>query len=178
VVDRPVAVSGINAGACIIRRQAYDEVGGWDTSFFLDYEDMELSIRLWQHGWNCRIQPHAKVYHAVGATNNKIIDAGLTVVGQKRYASAISNQMATIYKTFTGVNLLLPPVLILDRLARDLLNGRWRRAWLDLYAGWLTLRRTPDFLSFRSAASEINRRRPGQDWFTQREFDIRTISDG
>src|SRR5438093_346822 len=50
-------VSGINAGACLIRRIAYDEVGGWDTTFFLDYEDGDFSLRLWQRGWECFVEP-------------------------------------------------------------------------------------------------------------------------
>src|SRR5262249_44136553 len=82
-------ISGINAGACMISRAAYDDIGGWDTSFFLDFEDMDLNIRLWQRGWVSRLDPRAFVYHAVGASNNQQIHNGRSTVAKKRYVAAL-----------------------------------------------------------------------------------------
>jgi len=36
------------AGAMMVDRSVYDEIGGWDASFFLDYEDVDFCIRAWQ----------------------------------------------------------------------------------------------------------------------------------
>ena len=124
-VTEPELISGINAGACMISRKAYDAVGGWDTSFFLDYEDMDLSLRLWQQGFVCRIEPNAVVYHDVGASNAKPIHGGRTMVGTKRYVGALANQVTIAMKTFTGIAPFAVPVLLADRLVRDVLRFRW-----------------------------------------------------
>jgi hypothetical protein len=52
-------------GAFLIHRDVYAEIGGWDTSFFLDFEDVDLFVRAWQREWHCVTVPEAKVYHAV-----------------------------------------------------------------------------------------------------------------
>jgi GT2 family glycosyltransferase len=165
-------ISGINAGACLIAREAYDEVGGWDPTFFLDYEDLELSIRLWQRGWSCRVEPRAIVYHAVGASNAKTIQNGRSTVARKRYVAALSNEAVIALKSFTGFAWLCAPALFLDRALRDL--GRWRleSLGLDVRAAWLTLKRVPTILEYRRANRELNAQRPGQRFFSDARFDI------
>jgi GT2 family glycosyltransferase len=171
--QQPMLVPGINAGACLISRTVYEDCGAWDTSFFLDYEDMDLSVRMWQRGWKSMIDPTAVAYHAVGASNEKRINAGRSRVGRKRYVWAFSNQLAIIFKTFSGPALFLfPPVLWLDRTARDLLRLRLDNVVLDCAAGWLTLCRLGAFLRYRRANREINRRAPGQRWFTDSAFQV------
>lgn len=58
----------------MIHRTAYEAVGGWDRGFFLDYEDVDLFLRIWQLGWKCVVVPEAKVYHAVNVTNEQKIE--------------------------------------------------------------------------------------------------------
>ena len=53
----------------LMRRQALQAVGGFDASFPLHYlEDIDLCLRLWQHGWRVLIAPSAYVHHERGAT--------------------------------------------------------------------------------------------------------------
>ncbi len=78
----------------MLSREAYEDVGGWDPSFFLDYEDTDLNVRLWQRNWVSRLEPNALVYHAVGASNHQPIHKGRSTVGKKRYVAALSNQLA------------------------------------------------------------------------------------
>jgi N-acetylglucosaminyl-diphospho-decaprenol L-rhamnosyltransferase len=167
----PERISGINAGACLISRTAYDDVGGWDTTFFLDYEDMDLSLRLWQRGWDCRLEPRALVYHAVGASNTQQLGPGRSTVGRKRYVAAFSNELAIALKSFTGPAPLLVPVLVAERLARDLLKRRFDNVLLDLAAARLTLARLPKFLHHRREQRAWNRERPGQRYFSEVAFD-------
>ena len=57
------------SGACLaLRRDAFDEVGGFDPSFFMFVEDVDLCARLWEHGWKVVFSPVAEVTHAVGAS--------------------------------------------------------------------------------------------------------------
>ena len=173
-VREPEQISGINAGACMVSRLAYEEVGGWDTSFFLDYEDMDLSLRLWQHGWACRIEPRAIVYHDVGASNAKSIHSGRTTVGAKRYVAALSNQVAIAIKSFTGFGPLAAPAILADRVLRDALMRRWDNVGLDFAAIRLTLERMPAILRYRRAYRGVNRKRPGQQFFSDPRFDLRS----
>src|SRR5262249_6189666 len=41
------------AAAFMMHRSAYEAVGGWARDFFLDHEDLDLFIRVWQVGWRC-----------------------------------------------------------------------------------------------------------------------------
>jgi GT2 family glycosyltransferase len=173
-VSEPETISGINAGACMISRTAYDAVGGWDTSFFLDYEDMDLSLRLWQQGWVCRIEPRAVAFHDVGASNGKPIEQGKIMVGEKRYVAALSNQVVIAMKSFTGVGPLAAPALLCDRFARNLLRRRWHQAKLDLRAVWLTLTRVPSVARHRQANRAWNQSRPGQGFFSDPRFDVKS----
>lgn len=51
-------------GACqIIRRAAYEAVGGLDARFFYGPEDVDYCVRLWQHGWRVMYVPDAVVTH-------------------------------------------------------------------------------------------------------------------
>lgn len=171
-VTEPEPISGINAGACMLTRAAYEDVGGWDPTFFLDYEDTDISVRLWQHGWRCRIEPRAVVYHAVGATNQHVLTRQKTSVGQKRYSCALSNQVVIAMKTFTGPARLAAPALLADRMLRNLLMRRFYLLPLDVKAIELTLRRLPDVLRYRRENRTWNERRPGQAFFADPQFDL------
>lgn len=55
------------SGACLLaRRQALDQVGGFDEGFFLYEEDVDLCRRLRQAGWTILFTPAAEVVHHVG----------------------------------------------------------------------------------------------------------------
>ena len=154
------------AGAVMLHRNVYTEIGSWDTTFFLDYEDGDISMRLWQHGWECRIEPNALVYHAVGASNHKTINKVHSSVGRKRYVWAISNKLAVILKTFTEFRMVLYPLLLWGHhVLGDLIKCRFENLALDVAAGWLTLRRAPSFYRYRITHRDSNRSRPGQDFF-------------
>lgn len=86
------------AGAFMILREAFEDVGGWDTRFFLDHEDVDLGLRLWKAGWKSVSVPEAKVYHAVGASNGQVLEGGKQRVSEKRYISGRANLMMVQFK--------------------------------------------------------------------------------
>lgn len=60
------------SGACLLlRRSAFDEVGGFDESFFLYAEEVDLCRRLRDAGWRIAHVPGAKVRHRGGASSEK-----------------------------------------------------------------------------------------------------------
>lgn len=69
VVARGAQVStGWLSGACVlVRRSAFEQVGGFDDRFFMYFEDVDLGKQLGDRGWKNVYVPSSKVVH-VGAT--------------------------------------------------------------------------------------------------------------
>ncbi len=59
--------AGWLSGACVlVRRTAYDSVGGFDDGFFMYFEDVDLGFRLGLNGWRNVFVPSAVVEHEGG----------------------------------------------------------------------------------------------------------------
>jgi GT2 family glycosyltransferase len=55
------------SGSCLlVRRRAFEQVGGFDEAFFLYEEDVDLCVRARAAGWSVRFEPRAVVRHALG----------------------------------------------------------------------------------------------------------------
>lgn len=59
----PLEVGGISGAAFMINRELFLEIGGFESIFFLYYEDTDLSLRLRLLGKHCMIVPGSVVYH-------------------------------------------------------------------------------------------------------------------
>lgn len=58
-----------SGAAALIRRAAFEELGGFDeTLYFMYCEDIDLSWRLWLNGWKCVHVPDAIVEHPAGGS--------------------------------------------------------------------------------------------------------------
>ena len=61
------------SGSCVLlRRRAFNEIGGFDARYFLYWEDADLCRRLRNGGWNIRIRPDARVVH-IGARSSRTV---------------------------------------------------------------------------------------------------------
>lgn len=57
------------SGACFLaRRKAYTALGGFDESYFMYMEDVDLCWRAWNAGWRVAYEPSATVVHAQGVS--------------------------------------------------------------------------------------------------------------
>lgn len=65
----PVEVFGFNGGCAALRRTALDDVGLFDQSLFMYYEDTELSWRLRRAGWTVQHVPDAHTIHDHAASS-------------------------------------------------------------------------------------------------------------
>ncbi len=54
--------------AFLVRRSAFDQVGGFDEGFFFYAEESDLVARLRQAGWRILYEPSASVVHLGGAS--------------------------------------------------------------------------------------------------------------
>jgi GT2 family glycosyltransferase len=64
--DRAVDTESLTAACLLLRRAAFDGVGGFDERFFLYGEDVDLCRRLREAGWRLRYVPSATVRHSRG----------------------------------------------------------------------------------------------------------------
>lgn len=64
----PVEVDSLAATAVLVRRSALDEVGGFDESFFLYGEDLDLCRRLRAAGWRLLAVPEVWASHTSGGS--------------------------------------------------------------------------------------------------------------
>lgn len=55
--------SGVTAGAALLRRSVFDEVGGMDDSFVVNYNDVDFSLRIRAAGYRIIWTPHAQWFH-------------------------------------------------------------------------------------------------------------------
>lgn len=62
-------VFGPCAGAALYRREVFDQVGLFDESFFMYYEDVDLDFRIQRQGWQVLYVPSSVCYHKRGATS-------------------------------------------------------------------------------------------------------------
>jgi GT2 family glycosyltransferase len=65
-VREPTAVDWVSGACMLIRRDAFDEVGGFDERFFLYWEDADLCRRMAAAGWATVYHPGVAVRHIAG----------------------------------------------------------------------------------------------------------------
>jgi GT2 family glycosyltransferase len=68
---RPVDVDWVVAAFTLIRREAFDDVGGFDPRYRLYFEDVDLCVRMWSAGWRVRYDPTVSVRHEHRAASKK-----------------------------------------------------------------------------------------------------------
>jgi hypothetical protein len=94
--------------ALLVRRSAFEELGGFDERYFMFFEDVDLGWRLWLAGHRVRYVPGALVRHRHHASMSKL--------GAWREQFLLErNALYTIYKNYDDENLarFLGPALAL-----------------------------------------------------------------
>ncbi len=61
-------VFGVCGAACLLRRELFAELGGYDESYFSFYEDVDLNVRARVAGWRFGYVPEAVVWHIGNAS--------------------------------------------------------------------------------------------------------------
>jgi N-acetylglucosaminyl-diphospho-decaprenol L-rhamnosyltransferase len=68
-VQEPMAVDWVTGASMMIRRTAFDLIGGMDAEFFLYWEDADFCRRLVDAGWQTAYYPAAGVTHLCGRSS-------------------------------------------------------------------------------------------------------------
>jgi len=61
-------VFGVCGAACLLRRELFDDLGGYDERYFSFYEDVDLNVRARIAGWRFEYVPEAVVWHVGNAS--------------------------------------------------------------------------------------------------------------
>jgi N-acetylglucosaminyl-diphospho-decaprenol L-rhamnosyltransferase len=64
--DSPRDAGWLSGSCLVVRREAFEAVGGFDEGFFMYFEDVDLGYRLTRAGWRNRFAPSAEVTHTGG----------------------------------------------------------------------------------------------------------------
>lgn len=81
------------SGACfLIRRSVFEEVGGFDESYFLFAEDMDLCWRLGRRGYGVGIEPAAVITHVEGVSRARHPYAALRAHHRSALRFAVATQ--------------------------------------------------------------------------------------
>jgi GT2 family glycosyltransferase len=106
--DTVVATVSAHGAAMLVRRSMFLEVGGFDETFFMEWEDLDLCWRAWLRGWESVYVPEAALRHRVGAVTT-------SAVAPRRSASSHHNMMRFALKC-------LPPAAASRVLLGELLR--------------------------------------------------------
>jgi N-acetylglucosaminyl-diphospho-decaprenol L-rhamnosyltransferase len=96
-------VDWVAATHVLVRRQAWDEVGGFDEGYFMYMEDVDLCWRLRRAGWRVGYEPAATATHEIGRSTDQAPYRMIAVHHRSvlRYAA----------RTTTGPRRLLLPLI-------------------------------------------------------------------
>jgi len=66
----PIEVDWVSGACFLVRRSAFEQVGGFDESYFMYAEDVDLCWRLGQNRWSAAYAPVAEVTHRQGVSTD------------------------------------------------------------------------------------------------------------
>jgi GT2 family glycosyltransferase len=64
----------LTAACVLVRAEAWQSVGGFDESFFMYFEDVDLCLRLEAAGWRMTQETKAVAWHVGGVSGRKVVD--------------------------------------------------------------------------------------------------------
>jgi GT2 family glycosyltransferase len=97
-----------HGAAMLVRRERLLELGGFDETFFLEWEDLDLCWRAWLRGWPSVYVPQARLRHRVGAVTTREVSG-------RRSASSHHNLLRFALKC-------LPPAAAMRVVVGELLR--------------------------------------------------------
>jgi N-acetylglucosaminyl-diphospho-decaprenol L-rhamnosyltransferase len=149
--DREVAFP--SGAAMVIRREAWDALGGFDEEYFMYGEDLDLGLRLWLAGYGVGVVPSARVNHGYAFEK-----------GTSKWFLLERNRWRTVLSAY--------PALLLALLAPALLAGELGLLIVAARQGWLGAKLRAQAATAAGLPRMLSRRRvvQGQGRISAREF--------
>ena len=93
-----VRSAGWLSGACLmVRRSAFDAMGGFDDGYFMYFEDVDLGLRIGRSGWKSLYDPGASVTHTGGHSTAQVSDRMLRIHHDSAYRY-LSKRYGAVYQ--------------------------------------------------------------------------------
>jgi GT2 family glycosyltransferase len=125
-MQEPAEIFGGCGASLLLKRELLDDVGGFDPTLFMYYEDLDLCWRARLRGWRFVYAPASIVHHVCGGSSETASPFRLRQVERNRVLVSLRNA---------------PPLLALSALPGLLL--RYGRLWIRLFSNWRAAAVTP-----------------------------------
>ncbi|HEV2035667.1 MAG TPA: glycosyltransferase family 2 protein [Candidatus Dormibacteraeota bacterium] len=105
-------VDHVMGAFALIRRVVFTELGGFDERFFVYLEDLDLSLRAAERGWQTAYLAEARAFHKGGATSKRVPATSLFF--------ALRSRLQYAYKHFNwwSATAVLVAALVIEPLTR------------------------------------------------------------
>jgi GT2 family glycosyltransferase len=143
------SVGQVMGAFLVIRRDLFEELGGFDERFFVYYEDLDLCLRAHRAGWDVLHCAEATARHEGGGTTSQVKGRRLSYLLTSRVLFAAKHFSRAGAVAVISATLLLEP---LARLARAALRLSFGEAWQVLQGTLLTWVNLPQVLRRARAA--------------------------
>jgi len=104
-LNKPIPILSARGAAMIIKKNKFNELGGFDSDYVLSFEDVEIGWKAWILGYQVKVIPSSIVYHH-GAGTIKQLGPTVTFHGLKNLLSLVTTHYETslvgwkIFQTF------------------------------------------------------------------------------
>jgi GT2 family glycosyltransferase len=133
VDQMPMPVDWVSGGCVMIRREAFEQVGGFDEQFVMYWEDADLCWRLHQAGWQVWYDPRVPVVHTVGASSEQALTRCTIEFHRSAYRIYRKQVTGRAWHPMNGVAAvgltIRASLLLAARLARRSWQGVGQVAW-------------------------------------------------
>jgi N-acetylglucosaminyl-diphospho-decaprenol L-rhamnosyltransferase len=128
--------------ALLVRAEAFAQVGGFDESFFLYWEEVDFALRLQRNGWPTFVCPEAVMEHIGGASTASHVYAGMLHASRSQFIKKHwSPSHRALLVAAQGVIYLWNTLYVVGRIALQPWRRRekmqmWSQPWSKrLWAG-------------------------------------------
>jgi GT2 family glycosyltransferase len=156
-------IFGVCGAACLLRRELFTELAGYDESYFSFYEDVDLNVRAQIRGWRFRLAPEAVVWHV----GNASWEAGFTRPGAENARLVARNRLSTQVKFMSVAAVPLIAAIEVGALWRA---TRERRLGATLRGKLEAIGRIPASLRARRALRRDGDPARARAWLGRREI--------
>lgn len=115
------AVDWVSGAFCLVRREAWRELNGFDESFFMYMEDVDICRRAGRAGWRVVYEPAAEVTHVQGVSTDQ--RAYRMIIAHHRsmllFAARTSSGPSRLLVPFTAVGIAVRAALACAHKWRD-----------------------------------------------------------
>jgi GT2 family glycosyltransferase len=127
----------------LLRREAWDDCGGFDEDQWMYAEDLDIGWRMARAGWATRYVPEARVHHAEAAATSQVWGGRRVVEAQRAtYAWMARRRGRVRTRTVAAVNVLGARARWLWRAIAARFNGRRFATDRDFFWMWAEAHKT------------------------------------